>query len=208
MQNIRASIASSNEPTGSPPQQHHFQLSSSRTSAFDPPTVSTNVPLGNFAGPSKSLNVYTRMVCKDGKETLFELRGHPYFGKSIAIGGVCRTGADLLSLRRHIGDEYDEPGTPDSSGSNGGFDGGGVMGTTRAQRRSFQAGIGGGMGMDDDDERSCKAFWVMGRKWQGQGDGGAKMLDSFLELKMENERLRQELRVSSRSNTAWYRISY
>ena len=70
------------------------------------------------------------------------------------------------------------------------------MGTTRAQRRTFQAGINGELGMDDDDERSCKAFWVMGRKWQGQGDGGAKMLDSFLELKMENERLRQELRVS------------
>jgi hypothetical protein len=100
------------------------------------------------------------------------------------------------------GDEDEDPGTPDSSGSNGGFDGGGVMGTTRAQRRTFQAGISGGMGgIDDDDERTCKAFWIMGRKWQGQGDGGAKMLDSFLELKMENERLRQELRVSRSRHT-------
>ena len=81
MQNIRASIASSTEPMSSSPQQRHYQLSSSRTSAFDPPTVSTSVPMGNFAGPSKSLNVYTRMVTKDGKETLFELRGHPYFGE-------------------------------------------------------------------------------------------------------------------------------
>jgi len=135
------------------------------------------------------------MVCKDGKETLFELRGHPYFGKSNCPVDRLRM-LSLIDVYTETGDEYDEPGTPDSSGSNGGFDGGGVMGTTRAQRRTFQAGINGEMGMDDDDERSCKAFWVMGRKWQGQGDGGAKMLDSFLELKMENERLRQELRVS------------
>jgi hypothetical protein len=82
MQNIRTSIAASTEaPSGSPLQQRHYQLSSSRTSAYDPPTVSTGVPMGNFAGPSKSLSVYTRMVCKDGKETLFELRGHPYFGE-------------------------------------------------------------------------------------------------------------------------------
>jgi hypothetical protein len=47
------------------------------------------------------------------------------------------------------------------------------------------------------DERPCKAFWVMGRKWTNQGEGGTKMLDSFMELKLENERLRQELRVGA-----------
>jgi hypothetical protein len=81
MQNIRSSIASQSEISlGSPPLQHHYQLSSSRTSAYDPPNIPHNVPMGGFAGPNKTLNAYTRMLNKDGKETLFELRGHPFFG--------------------------------------------------------------------------------------------------------------------------------
>ncbi len=53
---------------------------------------------------------------------------------------------------------------------------------------------GGGGGGGGEEEKPCKAFWIMGRKWTNQGEGGSKMLDSFLELKLENERLRQELR--------------
>lgn len=102
------------------------------------------------------------------------------------------------------GDEQDSADSPDIA-TNGGFDGGGVMGTNRNAQGPYGTDMqarsasdsGMGFGADDDDERPCKAFWIMGRRWQGQRDGGAKMLDSFLELKVENERLKQELRVSA-----------
>lgn len=89
--------------------------------------------------------------------------------------------------------EEDTPETPESSEDNGGFDGGGVMGVSRHGKERVPAAAA--MASREED-RPCKAFWVMGRKWTGQGEGGGKMLDSFLELKLENERLRQELRVS------------
>lgn len=48
---------------------------------------------------------------------------------------------------------------------------------------------------DDSSEKSVKAFWIMGRKWCSRNDAGGRMLEHFLELKLENERLRQELKV-------------
>lgn len=194
MQSISSSIMSHTEPVAGSPPSRHFQLSSSRSSAFNPPIPPNVMPIGGFVGPTKSFNVYTRMLTKDGKETLFELRGHPYFGVYPVFDERAEWNAEH---RCFTGDEAEDPNTPSSPGSNAGFDGGGVMGTTRGHRQSFAQNANHiGDNVIDDDERPCKAFWIMGRKWAGHGDGGAKMLDSFLELKMENERLKQELRVS------------
>lgn len=89
MESVQSSIDSHKAAAAamnrSPSQQHHYQLSSSRTSAHGFPTSSAgsqNVPMAHFEGPSKSLNAYTRMIDKSGKEVLFELRGHPYFGEN------------------------------------------------------------------------------------------------------------------------------
>jgi hypothetical protein len=49
---------------------------------------------------------------------------------------------------------------------------------------------------DDRAESRVKAFWIMGRKWCPRNDDGGRMLEHFLELKLENERLKQELKVS------------
>lgn len=172
VESMESSIAASESPfSGSNSHhKHKFRVSNSRTSSLGdledgsmttPPTGPFG--LGMFSGPSKQMSIYTRMVQKDGLSALFELRGHAYFGD-------------------------EGPEISPSPETNGGFDGGGVMGVNpsviegRNRRRSHP------------DERTCKAFWVMGRKWTGQGDGGGKMLDTFLELKMENERLKQELR--------------
>ena len=48
---------------------------------------------------------------------------------------------------------------------------------------------------DVTGERKCKCFFGMGRPYPSKNTA---MLDSFLELKMENERLRQELQVMYR----------
>lgn len=162
VESMDASIAATETPWAS--SKHKYRLSNSRTSSsLGDEDASPAAGLGGFSGPSKSMSVYTRMAAKDGAASLFELRGHAYFG-----------------------DEEDE--SSPASETNGGFEGGGVMAVApsaiqgRARRRSRS------------DDQSCKAFWVMGRKWTGSGEGGGKMLDTFLELKMENERLKQELR--------------
>lgn len=46
--------------------------------------------------------------------------------------------------------------------------------------------------VEDDGVRTCKCFFGMGRPYPSKNTA---MLDSFLELKMENEKLRQELQV-------------
>ncbi|KAM0755355.1 GATA-domain-containing protein [Meredithblackwellia eburnea MCA 4105] len=48
---------------------------------------------------------------------------------------------------------------------------------------------------EETGERVCKCFFGMGRPYPSKNTA---MLDSFLELKMENERLRQELQVMYR----------
>lgn len=94
----------------------------------------------------------------------------------------------LLTLL--LAGEDDIPETPSSSEDNGGFDGGGVMGVASSHKQTGREPLPAGNG----EEKPCKAFWIMGRKWTNQAEGGSKMLDSFLELKLENERLRQELK--------------
>lgn len=171
------SITTTISPTTSPSRVSSsltYQTSNSRSSSdatFEPPSVG----LGR-SGPSRPMSVYCRLLNKGGREVLFELRGHAYFG------------------------EDDIPETPSSSEDNGGFDGGGVMGVTASHKQKRRETLppdivgGGGGGGGGEEEKPCKAFWIMGRKWTNQGEGGSKMLDSFLELKLENERLRQELR--------------
>lgn len=45
---------------------------------------------------------------------------------------------------------------------------------------------------EENGQRKCKCFFGMGRPYPSKNTA---MLDSFLELKIENERLRQELQV-------------
>jgi hypothetical protein len=94
---------------------------------------------------------------------------------------------------RLVGDEQgQEP--PSSPEENGGFDGGGVMGVSSgmAQNRRRKSQM---RSADDPAESRVKAFWIMGRKWCPRNDDGGRMLEHFLELKLENERLKQELKV-------------
>jgi hypothetical protein len=170
---ITSTISPPHSPTLSPPGLT-YKTSNSRTSSgmdYEQTTPPEGLAgLGGFSGPSRPMSVYTRMISKSGRETLFELRGHASFG------------------------DDDIPDTPMSPEGNGGFDGGGVMGVGPSSSRSLSFSKRRASQLNLDGDKPCKAFWVMGRKWTGGGDGGAKMLDSFLELKMENERLRQELR--------------
>ncbi|KAJ9098872.1 hypothetical protein QFC19_006210 [Naganishia cerealis] len=171
--------SSSAEDSAQAMTSHNYEVSQTRSSAYEPANMS--VPqsgIGGFVGPGgsgTSVVDYVRMVDKMGKEVLFELKGHAHFG-----------------------DEHDQE-TSSSPEGNGGFDGGGIMGVGFAN-----GGFGSGSSnramshrrsADDPPEKSVKAFWIMGRKWCSRNDAGGRMLEHFLELKLENERLKQELKA-------------
>lgn len=96
------------------------------------------------------------------------------------------------------GDEQaQEP--PSSPEENGGFDGGGVMGVSTGSSAQDRRRKSQRRSADEPAESRVKAFWIMGRKWCPRNDDGGRMLEHFLELKLENERLKQELKVSLRA---------
>ena len=95
----------------------------------------------------------------------------------------------MLTIAVSAGDEQG-PEASSSPEENGGFDGGGVMGVSSMGQKAS------GRKRGPDEEAKVKAFWIMGRKWCPRNDGGGRMLEHFLELNLENERLKQELKVS------------
>jgi hypothetical protein len=88
------SITTTISPATSPGRAHSsltYQTSNSRTSsenAFEP-MGHPSAGLGRFSGPARPMSVYTRLLDKSGREVLFELRGHAYFGGFNRVG---RTG--------------------------------------------------------------------------------------------------------------------
>jgi hypothetical protein len=115
---------------------------------------------------------------------------------SSTLAPLLRVAALTLSS---TGDEQGQD-APSSPEENGGFDGGGVMGVSSMGQKSGSRRRGA------DEDGRVKAFWIMGRKWCPRNDGGGRMLEHFLELKLENERLKQELKVGGPVSRAGFAV--
>ena len=118
------------------------------------------------------LVVYYRFRTVQDRYIIFEVTGHPYYVDQDGNPAPATLGIDTSS------------GAPSPNGPN----------HAAAAAAAVAAASGGKRGSSDGSqtERRCNCFFAIGRQYPSKNTA---MLDSFLELKIENERLRQELQA-------------